>query len=411
MLGLEYRLDGHRFVVEAKRVHAVLPGSYLLPEPGAPGPWRGWLRFRDQLWPVVDMGAWWLQRPTVLRPRSRILVASVPDGTGRDHGAGFLVDCVWGVVRCRPEDFVLREMGRQGWPLVPAVVLDERGMLHWVRWEELWGAGLGRCLEVGSARAPRRLQSEHGAHESDRETSGLLPRGRNGDSPGVTTAPVWNLPGCWRTEGSWGRGKCAELDRVRHCTGCEVFQSAARVVLDTLVPSAEPGMFETGSGRPWRAGRSPAVGVMVFALDGEWWAVPARRVAEVTRSLPLHRLPGWRRGAVCGLVQWRGSVLPCVSLRWLLGREEPLVRYGGVAGPWVMIMEREAGSFAWPVDRVVDLVRVGAEQIQEAPVTLSGSIGRATCGMFRHADRWVGLLDWERTSTEMEIEWAQNRRR
>ncbi|MGA4577679.1 chemotaxis protein CheW [Limisphaera sp. VF-2] len=415
MVGLEYRLDGHRFVVEAKRIEGVLPGSCLLPQPGAPAPWTGWVRVRDRFWPVVDMGAWWLDRPTPVRSRSRILVALVPDGTGREHRAGFLVDCVWGVIRCRAEDFVERDSGRKDWPLVPRVVLDEQGLLHWVRWEELWGAGLGhmvrRAIEAGPTLRPRALRIELCTQPLHGGRSGLpLCRGQ-GDSAQVVAAQAVSLPGCWRTEGSLGSGQCPQLERVRNCTACAVFQAAAQVVLDALAPAAEPGSFEAWLSRPLRAGRSPATGVVVFALDGEWWAVPARHVAEITGPLAMHRLPRLRPGAVCGLVQWRGAVIPCLSLRWMLGREDPVVRCGGAAGPWVMIAQSERGPFAWPVDQLVDVVRVGMEQIQEAPVTLSGSIGRSTCGMFRYADRWVGLLDWDRASGELEIEWTQDPRR
>ena len=58
---------------------------------------------------------------------------------------------------------------------------------------------------------------------------------------------------------------------------------------------------------------------MVLRIGAEWLALPAALADEVAEPRPHHSLPHRRSGALLGVVNVRGQLLPCVALAPLLG--------------------------------------------------------------------------------------------
>jgi chemotaxis-related protein WspD len=412
MLWIEYQVNGHRFAIEAKRVEAVLPGRLLASDPAPPpSPYgAGWMRFRNRLCPVLDLGAWWLGRPIPRRPNLRVLLARVAEAADPMRWAGLLVERVWGVTRRRPEEFLPLQPGPSGLPVATRVVLDERGLLHWVPWEEHWPdwleleprsipaawSDLGLPMQIG----PTPAQGGDGTALGEPG-----PLGAGELKPAESVDPL-QRSNCWRREGTLGMATCPQLERVRCCQSCETFQAAAARVLDWFALETDLGGFGAWLEKHPRPTTGRLEGLVVFGLQDHWWGIPTRWVEEVAGPLPFHRLPRRQESAVGGLVQWRGRLVPCVSLRRLLGWKESGPGWGTM-GPWVILARESRGVLALPVDRLAGVRRVRTAELRPVPVLRADWPVDLACAMFHDGNRWVRVLDWDRTLSVLASQWAQ----
>jgi purine-binding chemotaxis protein CheW len=125
--------------------------------------------------------------------------------------------------------------------------------------------------------------------------------------------------------------------------------------------------------------------VLTFRLEGREYAVPAGDVVEVLRMVavtPVPEGPPW----VCGVLNFRGRVIPVVDARARLGlaRRDP-----DLSTPIVVVEagERVAGVV---VDEALDVLALPGGV--EYPDRVSGA-SPAVCGVAHRGDRLVLVLD------------------
>jgi purine-binding chemotaxis protein CheW len=107
-----------------------------------------------------------------------------------------------------------------------------------------------------------------------------------------------------------------------------------------------------------------------FGVDGCLFGVEVAMVQEVVRYQPMTRVP-LAPAAIVGLINLRGQVITAVDLRRRFGfpdREPDEL-------PMDVIVRTKDGLVSLLVDRIGDVVEVGAEAFEEPPETLLG-IGR-----------------------------------
>ena len=66
---------------------------------------------------------------------------------------------------------------------------------------------------------------------------------------------------------------------------------------------------------------------MAFRVGTEWLAVPLALATEVAPLAPVHRLPHRDGGALLGVVNVGGRLLPAVSLARLMGVDTDTARH------------------------------------------------------------------------------------
>ncbi|MBY0458613.1 MAG: chemotaxis protein CheW, partial [Gemmataceae bacterium] len=130
--------------------------------------------------------------------------------------------------------------------------------------------------------------------------------------------------------------------------------------------------------------------VLVFRLGDEWLALPVSVLVEVTRPRVLHRIPH-RGGLIAGMVNIRGELHLCMKLDLILGvtpqpEADPELRR-------LVVIRRDTEGWVFAADEVDQVHRVLLPDLTTAAPTLARSHGKLTRGVFRHADRSVGLLD------------------
>lgn len=127
---------------------------------------------------------------------------------------------------------------------------------------------------------------------------------------------------------------------------------------------------------------------LVFRAGAEWLGLPASRAGEILPARPVHSLPHRRGGALDGLVNVRGELLPCFSLERVLG----IATSEGAASAARRLVVAGSGPrrLVFRADEVFGVVRYDAARRLPSP-------GRTA--LMPHLLEWngraVGLLEAE----------------
>lgn len=159
----------------------------------------------------------------------------------------------------------------------------------------------------------------------------------------------------------------------------------ARELLDRAPEPGEREAWARHYAKPPERGAERPERAFVFRLGAEWLALPAGALAQAAAPRPAHSIPHRRDGALAGLVNIDGELLPCVRLERVLGiepsaKEEPAKR--------ILVMNTPVGRAAFVADQVHGTLAYDAALLRPAP-------SRPACAraVFSWAEKTVGLLD------------------
>lgn len=204
---------------------------------------------------------------------------------------------------------------------------------------------------------------------------------------------------CWKQIGVWGKDEptCPELQEVIHCRNCEVFTRAGRNLLERELP--EDYQDQWGQVLLAKKEEEPegSIPVVIFRVEGEWMAIPARLFAEITEMRKPHTLPHRKSPVLMGVVNVHGEVHLCISLKQLMGLEEQEGKeaQGGRSRERMMVVNKDGDFWVFPVREVHGIQHLHPSMFQNVPVTVSKSRSAFTRAIFRWQNRHVALLDDE----------------
>jgi chemotaxis-related protein WspD len=139
--------------------------------------------------------------------------------------------------------------------------------------------------------------------------------------------------------------------------------------------------------------------VVIFKIATEWLALPTEVFQEVVDQCVVRTLPHQRGGVLSGLVNVRGELLLCVTLRVLLGLEkvaEVQQRDTRASQGRLLICSRKGDRLAFQADEVYGVQRYHAGDLRDVPATLAkAAAGTYVLGILPWNDRAVGCLDEE----------------
>jgi len=202
---------------------------------------------------------------------------------------------------------------------------------------------------------------------------------------------------CWNRIGVSGNGSCPELATHVHCRNCPVFCSAGRELLDCQAPEeyvSEWTNFLAQEKEDLSAGKESAV---IFRLGPEWLALPVQLFKEVTPVRVIHRLPHRSNSILLGIVNIRGEIRLCVSLKGVLGiDDEPEEPDGGSRiYKRMAVVEKERDHWVIPIDEIHGIHRYNHAELRKVPVTIAKAAVKFTSGMLPWQGKSVGFLDDE----------------
>lgn len=123
---------------------------------------------------------------------------------------------------------------------------------------------------------------------------------------------------------------------------------------------------------------------LIVSLDGEGYAVPVARVAEIATSQGLE--PDRNLTAAFeGKIEFRGRRIPVLNLKKLL-------RLQGEAGKAMLVLRSEKGEVGILVDAVTEILDTDKQAIPLPPGVINPSL-RYYRGILRHRGGLILLLN------------------
>jgi purine-binding chemotaxis protein CheW len=125
---------------------------------------------------------------------------------------------------------------------------------------------------------------------------------------------------------------------------------------------------------------------VAFFLGGQRYALPLERVNEIQQIVAFSEVPEGR-SSVVGMVNLRGSVIPAVDMRLLVGLEPQEYT---LETPMI-ITQTQGQTVALIVDEVQDVLELPEGCLQKAPPL--HALSSKMIGVARMSDGLINLLD------------------
>lgn len=126
-----------------------------------------------------------------------------------------------------------------------------------------------------------------------------------------------------------------------------------------------------------------------FKVGGEEYAIPVMEVQEVIKPQMVTPIP-LAQEQVRGLINLRGQIVTCLSLRKLFGQEDNLNQeYMNI------IVRGKDGFFSLVVDEVTDIIDIENTHIENPPDTINQNLKQYVDKIYKRDQGLVILLNIE----------------
>jgi len=200
-----------------------------------------------------------------------------------------------------------------------------------------------------------------------------------------------SIEGCWKAIGIYGDASCVQLVQHIHCRNCPVYASAAAHLLDAEAPGLYTQEWTQHIAAQKPAAPAETLSVVIFRIAAEWLALPSAIFKEIAGDRLIHSLPHRRTGALLGVVNIRGELLVCTSLKHILGVDAAAA--GSVRR--MLVIQQDNDRTVCPVDEVHGIERFQLQEFKKVPATLAATAVTYTKAVLFWKQRTVGLLDAE----------------
>ena len=124
-----------------------------------------------------------------------------------------------------------------------------------------------------------------------------------------------------------------------------------------------------------------------FKVAGEEYAIPVMEVQEVIKPQMVTSIP-LAQEQVRGLINLRGQIVTCLSLRKLFNQEDDLTKnYMNI------IVKGRDGLFSLVVDEVTDIIDIEVVQLERAPDTINPNLRQYVEKIYKREKGLVILLN------------------
>ncbi|HEY9704617.1 MAG TPA: chemotaxis protein CheW, partial [Allocoleopsis sp.] len=141
------------------------------------------------------------------------------------------------------------------------------------------------------------------------------------------------------------------------------------------------------------------ISVVIFRIGREWFALKSQFFKEITHILPIRAIPNRSNQILLGLVNIRGELNLCISLKELLGlqmsEKEDNFQQNEIIYQRMVVLEKEGNNWVFSVDQIYGVYRFSPDELEKVPDSLSKSGNNYTKGMIKWSDQNVNYLDDE----------------
>lgn len=216
-----------------------------------------------------------------------------------------------------------------------------------------------------------------------------------------------DMSNCWNTHGVWSNAdeRCEKLEEYVHCRNCPTFSAGGKKVLDRVAP--------VGYLKGWRKTLSAKESdhkiddesVLVFRVNGEWFALPAGCLHEIAEERPVHRIPRNTSQDICGVVNIGGEVRICYSLENILGvnglTDDEMASTAAAISRLIVVL-LGGQYYVFCVGQVSGLSWYCRDDVSAVPATLGHDAGDMLLGVIRHDGNNVAVLDVDKFQDNLE---------
>ncbi|MFW5829314.1 MAG: chemotaxis protein CheW [Planctomycetota bacterium] len=130
--------------------------------------------------------------------------------------------------------------------------------------------------------------------------------------------------------------------------------------------------------------------IATFRLEGEWFGLDVQRIQEVTRPQAVTAVP-LADAAIRGLMNVRGLIVTCLSLKHLLGFSR---RDYDSSYHHIIVRDDHDDSMACLlVDEIGDVITVDPKRAADVPSTVDPHLRRFIDTVFRLDGQLISVLD------------------
>jgi len=130
-----------------------------------------------------------------------------------------------------------------------------------------------------------------------------------------------------------------------------------------------------------------------FTLGDLHFGIETLHVQEVIRNREMTRIP-LAPGAVRGLINLRGQIVPAIDLRERLALAPRPVD----SLPMNVVVRTTGGVVSLLVDEIDDVLEIDAHQEEATPATVTGAARDLITGVYKLKDQLLLALDVERAA-------------
>jgi chemotaxis-related protein WspD len=211
---------------------------------------------------------------------------------------------------------------------------------------------------------------------------------------------------CWNQVGVAGDRSCPELKTVIHCHNCPVYSAAGRSLLEREPPSGYldewTDLLKSEKDRDIEIDRqlisTARISVVLFRLGGEWLALSAQLFKEVMPMSVIHTLPHRSNNIFMGLVNIRGEIQICISLKAFLELETVDItreRISPVIYERLVVVDKQGSRWVFPVDEIYGIHYLPPDELRNVPATVSKVPDTYTKGVINWQQQSASYLDDE----------------
>jgi purine-binding chemotaxis protein CheW len=123
-----------------------------------------------------------------------------------------------------------------------------------------------------------------------------------------------------------------------------------------------------------------------FKIGNEEYAIPVMEVQEVIKPQMVTPIP-LAQEQIRGIINLRGQIVTCISLRKLFGQEDDLSK-----DHMNIIVRGADGLFSLVVDEVTDIIDIKLEDLERSPDTINPNLKKYVDKIFKRNQGLVILL-------------------
>jgi chemotaxis-related protein WspD len=233
--------------------------------------------------------------------------------------------------------------------------------------------------------------------------------------PSQSLQPKAGITDCWSRIGVRGDRSCERLTEHLHCRNCDVYPSAAGLVMQRELPPGFVSDWTAHYAQPLKITQALDCSALAFRIGHEWFALPTASVVMVAESAMPHRIPHRQRRELLGLANIRGTLYPCISLGAILDIDDEstgsnkdllpafsrtVILRMGVSGTGTAT----AGShrYAMPVHDVLGIVRYHRGMLEPLPATARVASRDLFHGILETDNKRIACMDGDRIASRFE---------